>query len=128
MITLIIKGDLGHAIAAVERRGIKVFSMAWMSRTHDVHASVEDAFEDKVRNWFCEDLGPAPFPNGALLFFVRQRDRPDVGLAVAACETLAAHGLIGDFCEIADHVSQRTGLDPHAIEDAWLAKRDAMEP
>lgn len=127
MITLIIKGDLGSAIAEVERRGIKVFSMAWKSKDLAVHASVEDAFEDKVRNWFCEDVGPAPFPPGTLLFFVRQRDRPDIGLAVAACESLAECGLIGDFSEIADHVSQRTGLETREIIDAWAAKRDAME-
>lgn len=74
MITLIIKGDLHGAVVALEKRGIKVFSIAWKSKYLAVHASVEDAFEDKVRNWFCEDVGPAPFAAGSLLFYTRGRD------------------------------------------------------
>ena len=90
MINLLIKGPLSAALAAAEQRKINFHSLQWRSGTNDVQAVADDGHLRAAADWYCEELGRAPFPAGTLLHY--SHFEPDAGEAFLLALSAEAGG------------------------------------
>jgi len=69
MIQMLIKADtVDAALAVMAARGLTPVGVSTKT-AYGVFSNTTDDKLQEVARWFCEDFGPAPFPQGTLLHY-----------------------------------------------------------